>query len=42
MILDEKLSQELQELSKKLFSEGKLLSEEQIATYSNTFRNKFG
>jgi 5-methylcytosine-specific restriction enzyme B len=42
MILDEKLSQELRELNRKLFSEGKLSSEELITTYYNTFRNRFG
>jgi 5-methylcytosine-specific restriction enzyme B len=42
MILDDRISQELKEQYKKLQSEGKLLSNEELAGYFSTFRNRFG
>lgn len=42
MILDERIAQELIDLKKALENAGKLLSNEQLAQYYSTFRNKFG
>lgn len=42
MILDERVAQDLREWYKTLESEGKMLSNEQLAEYYDTFRNKFG
>jgi 5-methylcytosine-specific restriction enzyme B len=40
--LDERIALELRELYKLLVSEGKLLSNEQLAGYYSTFRSRFG
>src|SRR5205085_2837484 len=40
--LDERIVQELKDLYKSLESEGKLLSNEELAGYYSTFRNRFG
>src|SRR6266487_2271583 len=40
--LDERIVQELKALHKKLNDEAKLLSDEQLAQYYSTFRNRFG
>ncbi len=42
MILDERIAQDLRNWYKTLESEGRMLSNEQLAEYYNTFRNKFG
>src|SRR5690349_19347804 len=42
MTLDERVAQELREWYKTLESQGKMLSNEQLAAYYDTFRNKFG
>src|ERR1700726_4932206 len=42
MILDKQIEQELKERYKSLGDSGELLSDEQLAEYYNTFRNKFG
>ncbi len=40
--LDERIVQDLKDLYKSLESEGKLLSNEELAEYYSTFRNRFG
>ncbi len=42
MNLDAQIIQELKKLYQELASEGKLLSQEQLANYYNTFRSRFG
>lgn len=42
MILDEKLSHELQALHGELYDAGKLLSRDKLAQYYSTFRERFG